>query len=97
MYEGLSNIKIRYLNCRIYDIKLKLKHPEELISATLRFGKLVGMNECVNLRNLYSENVTYTKDDVLWLQNLRRLYSFDDVYKGGECTLTEELFRSSKP
>lgn len=46
------------------------------------------MNECVNLANIYSEENTYTKQDIETLRNIKRVHSEDDKYENdGSCLL----------
>ena len=70
------------------NINITLKRPEDLIFASLDRVKITNMNECVNLANIYSEENTYTKQDIETLRNIKRVHSEDDKYENdGSCLL----------
>ena len=53
------------------------------------------MNECINLQNLYSEENKYTKQYVEYLCNLKRIYTFNDIYESeGSCLLRDLLINN---
>ena len=54
------------------------------------------MNECINLKNFYSNNNIYKKQDIEQLHNLKRIYSYNDRYDNDESCLLEDLFKYSK-
>lgn len=59
-YESLENVRIRYLNYINYGIsnghiiELTFSHPGDLVSASLNYVTILNMNQCVNLKNLFS-------------------------------------------
>lgn len=75
---------------------MTLNHLEDLVSASLRRAKIINMNQCVNLTNLYSEYNAYTFYDVFNLRNLKRIYTFFDNYDGEGSCLLEDPFKNSK-
>ena len=54
------------------------------------------MNKCVNLRNLYSFDNAYERDDIVPLKNLRRIYSYEDEYQQNNTCFLQDLFRNNK-
>lgn len=54
------------------------------------------MNQCVNLRNLLSRENTYTNEDIAPLHNLKRLFSYDDIYQSENSCMLSDLFLSNK-
>ena len=54
------------------------------------------MNECTNLRNLYSIQNTYNRADILSLKNLRRIYSINDKYQQNGNCLLQDIFKTNK-
>ena len=90
---------MRYLNY-VYDkygvYELALNHPEDLVSLSAEEVKLSNMNQCINLRNLYSYKNTYNSNDIVPLKNLRRIYSSNDKYQQNGNCLLQDLFNSNK-
>ena len=64
-----------YNDSWINTIELVLNHPEDLVSLSTVSVKISNMNECINIKNLYSVDNTYTKQDIEQLHNLKRIYS----------------------
>lgn len=84
---------MRYLNY-IYNApddghyELTLDHPNDLVSLSAYHVKISNINKCVNLKNLYSEENTYQRKDIVPLKNLRNIYSGGDKYEqNGNCFL----------
>ena len=89
---------MRYLNYRKIgsNIELTLNHPEDLVSFSTYNVKILNMNKCANLRNLYSYKNTYNSNDIVPLKNLRRIYSHRNKYeRNGNCLL-QDLFQNNK-
>lgn len=93
MYEGLRNVRVRYLN--YYSSKNRLKitlaHPKDLLSVSLEKVTITNMNECVNLQNLSSENNTFTKYDIENMTKLKRIFSICDKYEDSDNCLLSDL------
>ena len=66
------------------------------MSAILDNVKISNMNECVNLRNLYSYKNTYTKSDIETLHNLKKIISIDNKYESNDGCLIEDVFKNNK-
>ena len=95
-YENLKNIRMRYLNyCGLY-FELTLNHPEDLVSLSTWGVKISNINQCVNLRNLYSYKNTYKRDNIVPLTNLRRIYSYIDKYEQNDNCFLQDLFENNK-
>ena len=77
-------------------IELTLNHPEDLVSLSTWHVKISNMNQCVNLRNLHSEEITYNRDDIVPLRNIRRIYSYEDKYEQNSNCLLQVLFENNK-
>lgn len=71
-YDNLKNVRIRFLNYSKWEdkIEITLIHPQDLVSATVSRIKIANINKCINLKNLYSCDNIYTKED---LNNLCKL------------------------
>lgn len=101
-FEELSEIRMRYLHYHKIDennnitFVMTLKHPEDLISATLHRAKISNLSECVNLQNLYSCNNTYAVQDIEHMHRLKRVHSTNDRYVSSKRTLIEDLFLNNK-
>ena len=54
------------------------------------------MNKCVNLRNLYSFDNAYERDDIVPLKNLCRIHSHNDRYEQNGNCLLQDLFENNK-
>ena len=54
------------------------------------------MNECINLRNLFSWYNTYTKSNIETLYKLKRIDSYEDKYETKDSCLLEDLFKNNK-
>ena len=54
------------------------------------------MNQCINLKNLYSRENKYKKDNINTLTNIKRLYSYDDKYENTEACFLEDMFDQNK-
>ena len=55
----------------------------------------MNMNECVNLKNFYSFENIYTKEDIAKLSKLKNVYSRFDRYENkGNCLLTDLLINN---
>ena len=95
-FENLADLKMRYLSISNNDsMNITLKYPEDLVSLSSARVKITNMNQCVNLRNLYSWENTYTKEDISSLRALKRLYSAIDKYQGNY-SLLSDLFLGNK-
>lgn len=85
---GIEAIKMRYLCYNGYEAELTIEYPTVLASAVLRKVKIKNLNDCINLRNLYSLFNTYKKEDIDTLLSLKRIYSNGDTYQDhGPCLL----------
>ena len=87
---------MRYLN---YDnqsnnYELTLTHPEDLVSLSTFRVKISNINQCVNLRSLYSGQNTYNRDNIVFLKSLRRIYSDNDRYEQNDSSLLQDLFQN---
>ena len=87
---------LNYYNGDDDDFELALNHPEYLVSLSTIFVKISNMNQCINLKNLYSLGNTYKKQDVEQLHNIKRIYSLYDNYDNERCCLIEDLFKNNK-
>ncbi len=54
------------------------------------------MNQCINLKNLYSRENKYKKDNINTLTNIKRLYSWEDGYYNTEACFLEDMFNYNK-
>ena len=77
-------------------IELELNHPDYLVSLSTESVKISNMNKCVNLKNLSSLDNTYKRDDIVPLNNLRRIYSFNNKYEQNGNCLIQDLFENNK-
>lgn len=73
-------------------MEIMLNYPEDLVSLSSYNVKVTNMNECVNLKNLYSYENTYTNEDISPLRNLKRIYSEDDKYRSNNSCMLSDLF-----
>ena len=87
---------MRYLSYAGPYIELALNHPEDLVSLSTWNVKISNMNKCINLRNLYSYDNTYNRDNIVPLKNLRRIYSSNDNYEQNGNCLLQDLFENNK-
>lgn len=100
-YDYLGNLRIRYLNYyydnqrRTYSyndkIEITLSHSEDLVSASLRCVKIRNLSNNVNLKNIFSEWNTCTKQGIDSLHNLKRIHSYSDRY----CVATRVSYTTS--
>lgn len=54
------------------------------------------MNQCVNLKNLYSKFNNYTNQDINSLYNLKKICSYYDKYNNKESCFLNDLFINNK-
>ena len=91
---------MRYLNYIIGPnserIELTLSHPEDLVSVSTLRVKILNMNKCINLRNIFSWENIYKSDDIVPLKNLRRIYSNFDYYQQNDNCFLHNLLRNNK-
>lgn len=85
-YKNIINIRMRYLSY-VYDdfgdgMELSLNHPEDLISLSTENVRISNIQRCTNLKNLCSYFNYYKKCDIDPLNNLLRVYSYEEQYTG---------------
>lgn len=88
-------MRVRYLNYISFykKIEITLSNPEDLVSVSLQYVKILNMRQCVNIKNLASKQNTYTNEEIFQLSNLKRIYSCDDRYDNEGNSLLEDILK----
>lgn len=60
--------------------EITLDYPQYLVSATLHNVTITNINECINLKNLYSLENYYKSQNIKNISKLKRFYSECDYY-----------------
>lgn len=86
---------MRYLNYMGNNFAITLSHPRELCSLTTEKVLISNINKCVNIENLCSYYNHFSKNDLHYLNKIKRIQSWEDNYKNNNSSFIDDIFNNN--